>query len=59
MGRVIASEFMTLDGVMEAPGHDQHRDGKNAWALQHATQDQQRFKVEELFEADALLSPIA
>jgi len=55
MGRVIASEFVTLDGVMEAPGHDQHRDGKNAWALQHATEDQQRFKVEELFEAGALL----
>jgi class 3 adenylate cyclase len=55
MGKVIASEFVTLDGVMEAPGHDQHRDGKNAWALQHATEDQQRFKVEELFEAEALL----
>ena len=55
MGRVIASEFVTLDGVMEAPGNDQHRDGKNAWALQHATQDQQQFKIDELFEAEALL----
>ena len=33
MRRLIASEFVTLDGVMEAPGHDQHPDGKNAWAL--------------------------
>ncbi len=55
MRKLIASEFVTLDGVMEAPGHEQHRDGKNAWALQHATQDQQQFKVEELFAADALL----
>lgn len=48
MRRLIASEFVTLDGVMEAPGHEQHPDGKNAWALQYAGEDQQRFKVDEL-----------
>lgn len=46
---------MTLDGIMEAPGHDPHRDGKNAWALEHATEDFQRFKVDEVFAADAIL----
>ena len=55
MRRLIASEFVTLDGVMEAPGHDQHRDGKNAWALQYAGADQQRYKTEELLEAGAIL----
>jgi class 3 adenylate cyclase len=55
MRRLIASEFVTLDGVMEAPGHDQHRDGKNAWALRYASADQQRYKAEELFEAGAML----
>jgi class 3 adenylate cyclase/dihydrofolate reductase len=55
MRRLIASEFVTLDGVMEAPGHDQHRDGKNAWALRYAGDDQQRYKSEELFEAGAML----
>jgi class 3 adenylate cyclase/dihydrofolate reductase len=55
MGRIVVSEFMTLDGVMEAPGHEEHRDGKNAWALRSATEDQQRFKVDELLAADALL----
>ena len=35
---------MTLDGVMEAPGHEQHPDGKNAWALRIASEDMQRFK---------------
>jgi hypothetical protein len=37
---------MTLDGVMEAPGYDEHPDGKNTWALQHATDDMQRYKIE-------------
>ncbi|HJP67246.1 MAG TPA: dihydrofolate reductase family protein [Actinomycetota bacterium] len=55
MGRLVASEFLTLDGVIEAPGHDEHRDGKNAWALQGATEDQQHFKIEELLSAEALL----
>jgi dihydrofolate reductase len=55
MRRLIASEFMPLDGVMEAPGHDQHLDGKNAWALRYAGADQQRYKAEELLQADAIL----
>jgi len=55
MRRLIASEFVTLDGVMEAPGHEQHPDGKNAWALRSAGEDQQRYKAEELFEAGAIL----
>jgi class 3 adenylate cyclase/dihydrofolate reductase len=55
MGRLIASEFVTLDGVMEAPGHEQHPDGKNAWALRYAGADQQRYKAEELLEAGAVL----
>jgi class 3 adenylate cyclase/dihydrofolate reductase len=55
MRRLIASEFVTLDGVMEAPGHEQHPDGKNAWALRYAGEDQQRYKAEELSEAGAIL----
>jgi dihydrofolate reductase len=55
MRRLIVSEFVTLDGVMEAPGHDQHRDGKNAWALRYAGADQQRYKAEELLEAGGIL----
>ena len=55
MRRLICSEFVTLDGVMQAPGHDDHPDGKNAWALAYAGEDQERFKVDEVFEADAFL----
>ena len=49
MRRLIVAEFVTLDGVTEAPGHEEHRDGRNAWALRGATQDQLRYKAEELF----------
>ena len=31
--RLVVVEFMTLDGVMEAPGFEEHRAGRNAWAL--------------------------
>jgi class 3 adenylate cyclase/dihydrofolate reductase len=55
MRRLVASEFVTLDGVMEAPGHEPHPDGKNAWALRYAGEDQQRYKVEELLQAGAVL----
>ena len=55
MGRLVASEFVTLDGVMQAPGHDEHPDGKNTWAIAYAGEDQQRYKVDELFEAEAFL----
>ena len=30
MRRILVSEFVTLDGVIEAPGHEEHRDGRNA-----------------------------
>jgi class 3 adenylate cyclase/dihydrofolate reductase len=53
--RLIASAFVTLDGVMEAPGHEPHPDGKNAWALRYVGEDQQRYKAEEVFEAGAVL----
>jgi class 3 adenylate cyclase len=53
--RLIASEFVTVDGVMEAPGHEPHPDGRNAWALRHTGEDQQRFKIDEVFQAGAIL----
>jgi class 3 adenylate cyclase/dihydrofolate reductase len=53
--RLIASEFFTLDGVMQAPGHDEHPDGKNTWALAYSGEDQERFKVDEVYDAGALL----
>jgi class 3 adenylate cyclase/dihydrofolate reductase len=55
MRRVIVSEFMTLDGVIEAPGHEEHRDGRNAWSLQLTSDDMEKYSIDQLFEIDAFL----
>jgi class 3 adenylate cyclase/dihydrofolate reductase len=55
MGRLVVTEFMTVDGVMEAPGFDEHRSGRNAWALRHSDDEMQVFNSDQLAAADALL----
>lgn len=55
MRRVIVSDFLTLDGVIEAPGREEHRDGRNAWALRVTTDEMERLNQEQLLSADALL----
>ena len=55
MGRLILSSFITVDGVMEAPGFDEHRSGRNAWALRLSDDDVQRFNREQLESAAAIL----
>src|ERR1700676_2138169 len=54
MRKVVVSEFVTLDGVIEDPGG---AEGFNhaGWSFQFGSAEQQQFKVEELFKADALL----
>jgi class 3 adenylate cyclase/dihydrofolate reductase len=53
--RLVVAEFMTLDGVMEAPGFEEHRDGKNAWALRLQSEDIQQFIRDHYAIADAFL----
>jgi dihydrofolate reductase len=54
MRKVIVSEFVTLDGVMEDPGGAEgFKHG--GWTFQFGSTEQQQFKVEELFKADVLL----
>ena len=48
MGRLIVTDFVTLDGVIEAPGFDEHRSGRNAWALRLTDDDMQRYNVDQL-----------
>ena len=55
MGRLVVTEFITLDGVVEAPGGEFHPDGKTAWVAPHFTAETGKFKLDELAEADALL----
>jgi Dihydrofolate reductase len=45
MRKVIVSEFVTLDGVMEAP----------QWSFQFGSEEQEKYKFDELFACDALL----
>ena len=54
MRRVVVSEFVTLDGVMEDPGGAEgFKHG--GWTFQFGSAEQEQFKFEELFQADALL----
>ena len=55
MRRLIVSEFMTLDGVMEAPGFEEHRSGRNAWALRMQNTETQQYKSDEVRDAGAIL----
>ena len=55
MRRILVSEFVTLDGVIEAPGHEEHRDGRNAWALSLTSEDMLAHAAQQLLEIDALL----
>ena len=45
MRKVVASEFVSLDGVMEDPG----------WTFQFASEEQEKFKFAELAASDTLL----
>jgi dihydrofolate reductase len=55
MPRVIVSEFVALDGVMEAPGGEPHPDGKNEWAMPYFSPDMGDEAFAILKRADALL----
>jgi dihydrofolate reductase len=55
MGRIVVTEFVSLDGVMEAPGggEDFQRGG---WTLDvDQGEDGARFKLEETLDAEAVL----
>ena len=53
--RLIVTAFVTLDGVIEAPGFDEHRDGRNAWALRIQGDDDGVHNRAQALAADALL----
>jgi dihydrofolate reductase len=54
MRKIIVSEFVTLDGVMEDPGGaEKTRHG--GWSFQFFNEEYIKYKFDELFASDALL----
>lgn len=54
MADVIVTQFMTLDGVMEAPGGEPGHP-HTGWVMPHASDEWERFKYEETRDAGTLL----
>lgn len=54
MGKLIVSEFITLDGVIENPGGSEESE-HGGWAFRHPAPDGQQFKFDELRAADVQL----
>jgi dihydrofolate reductase len=55
MGRIVVTEFVSLDGVMEAPGGSESFE-HGGWSFEFSRGEEgDRFKLEETLEAEALL----
>src|SRR3954463_1712552 len=53
--RLGVTAFVTLDGIIEAPGFDEHRSGRNAWALRFQTDEDEVFNKAQAMDAEAFL----
>lgn len=54
MRKLIVSEFVSLDGVMEAPGGEEGHP-HSGWVFDFLSPEQEKYKLEEVLESDALL----
>ena len=55
MGRIVVSQFITVDGVMEDPGGSEGME-RGGWAFQfNRGEDGDKFKLDEVMESTALL----
>lgn len=54
MAELVVTEFVTLDGVMEAPGGEPTHP-HSGWALEYYSDEYGEFKMEELIEAGSHL----
>lgn len=55
MGKLVVSEFITLDGVIEAPGGEKSLGERSGWSLPYFSDETAQFKLADLQESDALL----
>lgn len=55
MGRIIVSEFITLDGVIEAPGGEESLGERSGWSIPYFNEETLKFKLDDLLASDALL----
>ncbi len=55
MRKIIVTQFMTLDGVVEAPGGNETPHPHGGWQFQYRSPEGGQYKVDELSAADALL----
>jgi dihydrofolate reductase len=55
MGKVVVSEFITLDGVIEAPGGGDSLGEASGWSMPYFNDETAKFKMADLRESDALL----
>ena len=54
MRKLIVSEFVSLDGVMEAPGGEEGHP-HSGWVFDHVSKDQEQFKLQETLDSEVLL----
>jgi class 3 adenylate cyclase/dihydrofolate reductase len=52
---LVVTSFVTVDGIVEGPGFDEHRTGRNAWALRVQNDEDEVFNKQQAMSADALL----
>jgi dihydrofolate reductase len=55
MRKIIVTEFITLDGVVEAPGGNETPHPHGGWQSKYRSPEAGKYKVEELASVDALL----
>jgi len=55
MRKIIVTEFITLDGVVEAPGGNETPHPHGGWQRHYNNPDTGKYKIEELASVDALL----
>ncbi len=54
MRKIIISEFITLDGVIEAPGGEKGHP-HSGWSAEFLSEEYLKYKLDEIFDAGALL----